>query len=119
MYRSILITVPSGQYELHLREGMEISFSAKIDRYVEWEEDEDELSVSDLDTGKSGIPVFVEVKKAIVSWVKTTKPYEFWFTSTNTRRYDMYKWMANRLLKSMPAYQLIEDGRTFYFVRKY
>ena len=79
---------------------------------------DDQESVADVDLlSVNPIKVFRQVKKRLLAWVGSQKPYQFYFHACTARRCAIYRWMAKRLDRSLPDYQLYEYEGSFYFYR--
>jgi hypothetical protein len=82
-----------------------------------WNDDASAMCVSDLNLQGSAIPVMRCVHAIMTEMIATKKPYYFYFSASTERKIPIYAWIAKKLAKSLPAYQMIMTGKTVEFIK--
>jgi hypothetical protein len=78
-----------------------------------------QFSIDDTNIMTAPFKVFNVVGKIIVNWAGATKPHTFKFASSTKRKIGIYRYLANKLLKKVKGYVLVEyPPGTFSFYKQ-
>ena len=68
----------------------------------------DEPCFDDVDLGINAFKVFSVVKRILLEYIFTTKPWRIGFSASTGRKVRVYRWMAVRLARQLKNYKLVE-----------
>ena len=68
----------------------------------------DQPKFSDVDLVPNALPVLVQFKQMLVTYIHEHKPWMLGFAASTERKVPIYQWMAKRVSKELPSYTFIE-----------